>query len=299
MYWHILGAGAIGCLWAAQLCQAGHPVSLILRNPSRLDSFDGQLTLEHDGQCRSFQLAGCLADSCGPIDRLLLTTKAYDVVEALHGVAHQLRPGAQIVLLHNGMGPQQQVPELYPAQQVWSATSTDGAWLREPFHVVWAGRGETRIGRFDAPGEAQLPDGLDGLELQLLADPAIELSLWRKLAINCAINPLTALHGCRNGELLSTPQIHRQMQQVCAEIEQLCQQRQLKLFPDGVLAAAEQVARGTAANYSSMLQDRRNGRRTEIDYITGYLLDSARQLGLALPENERLFKQFNSKKTNR
>lgn len=292
MHWHILGAGAIGCLWAAQLRQAGHSVSLILRNQPRLDSFAGQVTLEHDGHCQPFQLDACLAEHCGPIDRLLLTTKAYDVLEALHGVAQQLQPGARIVLLHNGMGPQQQVSGLYPAQQVWAATSTDGAWLREPFHTVWAGRGETRIGRLEGSAEPALPDGLDGLALNLRADPAIELSLWRKLAINCAINPLTALHDCRNGKLLSTPQYHRQMRQLCAEIEQLCQQRRLRLFPDGVLAAAEQVARSTAANFSSMLQDRRNGRRTELDYITGYLLENARQLGLRLPANEQLFKQL-------
>lgn len=49
------------------------------------------------------------------------------------------------------------------------------------------------------------------------------------------------------------------------------------------------IIHSTASNYSSMLQDIRNKRRTEIDYITGYLIKQARAHGLSTPENDRLY----------
>lgn len=91
--------------------------------------------------------------------------------------------------------------------------------------------------------------------------------LWRKLALNCAINPLTVLYQCRNGEL----QAHQcEVATLCAELGELlecCGQ------PDAALDLqheVERVIQATAANYSSMYQDVAAGRRTEISYLLGY-----------------------------
>ena len=59
--------------------------------------------------------------------------------------------------------------------------------------------------------------------------------------------------------------------------------------PENLLFYVHQVIESTAENISSMLQDIRAQRRTEIDYITGFLLKRARAHGLAVPENARLF----------
>ncbi len=229
-----------------------------------------------------------LADHPEPIHHLLVTTKAYDVQSALSGLRSRLAQGAQLVLLHNGMGPQQWALQHFSQQQVWAATSTDGAWLRQPGHVVFAGQGETRLGRFDTPQDSSLAAQLQGLALNIVADPTIEHSLWRKLAINCAINPLTALHDCRNGELASNPDWRAEMAELCHEIDSLLLNLQLPLFTNGLLPVALQVAQATGQNYSSMLQDVRHQRQTEIDYITGFLCQRASEAGISAGKNEQL-----------
>ena len=104
--------------------------------------------------------------------------------------------------------------------------------------------------------------------------------LWRKLALNCAINPLTVLHDCRNGELRQ----HR------AQLAALCNELSRLLAACGQHAAAEElesdvwrVVEATAANYSSMHQDVRLGRRTEIAYLLGHACTTADALGVAVP----------------
>ncbi len=291
-HWHILGAGAIGCLWAAHLAKAGHQVTLILRNAEKLALFkqSGGITLENDSGNEQFPVTACIATDCPPIDNLLVTTKAYDTQSALQPVRHAIHPDSQVVVMQNGMGAQQQAAKQLSPSPVWAASTTDGAWLREPFLVVFAGRGETRVGPLSSHELPTIPTAMTpSAELKLLADPAIELSLWRKLAINCAINPLTAHFDCRNGALVEDEEKHQMMAQLCGEIEQVASALKLDLFPHGVLAQAEAVAQATGANYSSMLQDVRNRRQTEIDFITGYLLKQAEQLDLELPLNQQLY----------
>lgn len=292
-HWHILGAGSIGCLWAAHLAKAGHRVSLILRSPERLDTFaeKGAVILESDETHRQFPVDACLPENCGPISHLLITTKAYDTLPALEPIAGQLTQDACVVVMQNGMGAQQEAAAHLSPINVWAASTTDGAWLKVPFHVVFAGKGETKVGPLlqATPALPTIPAELSPSDLTLVADEQIALSLWRKLAINCAINPLTAYYNCRNGELVDDPEKFQHMNRVCAEIDQLCQQLDLQLFDGPAIQQAEAVARATGANFSSMLQDVRHQRKTELDYITGYLLQQAKQVGLTLPENQALY----------
>ena len=294
--WHLLGAGAIGCLWACQLRLIGHPVSLIVRNTEGLARFTKPLSLEGLSRADSLTLEAQTADTDQPIRQLLVCTKSYDSVEAIRSIHPRLAEGACVVLLQNGMGQQQQVRELFDRTsgsnriRLYAATTTEGAYLENHnnrLRLVHAGRGESWYGPINSAAEQQGPLPLAELfELPIGGDydPQISARLWQKLAINAAINGLTALHRCRNGELASNPDYHCQMAQLCAEIEQLGQ----PLFNQPLIERATAVAQATADNYSSMLQDVRNHRRTEIDFINGFICHEAERIGLTLPYNRQL-----------
>ena len=115
---------------------------------------------------------------------------------------------------------------------------------------------------------------------------------WRKLAVNCVINPLTALYGCRNGDLQRYPE---QIETLCREVASVMAMEGYHTSCEGLMQYVMDVIHSTADNVSSMLQDIRNQRHTEIDYITGYLLRRARSHGLTLPENARLFELIKRK----
>lgn len=300
MHWYILGAGAIGRLWACLFEHSDRPATLLLRN---------QAALEHWQQCGSIELleaprkqyctprAELLTDS-DPIDHLLVTTKAYDTLTALQAIQPRLRPGCEIVLLQNGMGQQQAAQALLPDCRFWAATTTAGAWREPPNRLHCISRGETLIGALTA-APPELPSGWERLPLPLTPCDDMLSALWRKLAINCAINPLTAVEGCRNGELLQQPGRLQLLRQVCAEVEQVARAAGITLFETPLHRQAEAVARATGDNLSSMLQDVRHNRPTEIEHITGYLCNRAEELGVATPLNLRLLQQVRALTTAR
>lgn len=293
MHWYILGAGAIGRLWACLFEQAAVPTTLILRDTAALSRWQqsGNIELHEAGNTQYCAPSAASSDSTAPIQHLLVTTKAYDTLTALHAIQPRLQPGSQIVLLQNGMGQQEAALELLPDCSLWAATTTAGAWREPPNRLHCISRGETVIGPLSAAAPT-LPDGWDRLPLTLTGCTDIRPVLWRKLAINCAINPLTAIEHCRNGELMSDPHRIQRLRDICAEVERVARAVGIELFKEPLHQRAEAVARATGENLSSMLQDVRHRRQTEIEQITGYLCQQARRYGVATPCNDALLQQI-------
>lgn len=298
MSWHILGAGSLGSLWAARLARAGVPVQLILRDPQRLQAYHqaGGLTLIEQDQARLYPVAAQTPDSTQPIQRLLLACKAYDAEAAMAQLAPRLVPGAELILLQNGLGSQDRVALQVPQARCILASSTEGAFRERDFRVVFAGHGHTWLGD---PREPTPPAWLNELEQSgIVHDWSLDIlgRLWRKLALNCAINPLTVLHDCRNGGLRDHP---AEIASLCAELGELLQRCGQGEAAHDLHEEVLRVIQATAANYSSMHQDVSQGRRTEIAYLLGYACAAAQRHRLTLPHlqalHERLLAHLNAR----
>ena len=280
--WHILGAGSMGTLWAARLARAGLPVTLILRNAARLHAYEAAhgLTLVEGEQTHLLPVTAQLPEADEPIERLLLTCKAYDAEHAIAQIAHRLQPGADVVLLQNGLGSQQAVAARVPQVRCIFASSTEGAFRENDWRVVFAGAGHTWLGD-NSQGDA--PHWLEDLQRSHIAhewSPTILSRLWRKLALNCAINPLTVLYNCRNGGL----QAHRaEVDTLCDELAALLKRCDQAEAADNLNTEVHRVIQATANNYSSMHQDVAQGRRTEVSYLLGYACEAAHQRQFAAP----------------
>ncbi|WP_065258536.1 putative 2-dehydropantoate 2-reductase [Pseudomonas bananamidigenes] len=285
--WHILGAGSLGTLWATRLARAGLPVRLILRDIDRLHDYAtaGGLTLVEQGIASTYVIPGETPDSPGPIRRLLVACKAYDAESAVAAVVHRLAPDAELILLQNGLGSQEAVAALVPQLRCISASSTEGAFRDGDWRVVFAGHGYTWLG--DA-GHPVAPIWLDDLEAAKIPhewSADILTRLWRKLALNCAINPLTVLHDCRNGGL---QQHHCEVATLCAELTELLERCGQPAAADNLQQEVERVIHATAANFSSMYQDVANRRRTEISYLLGHACKVAQRHQISLPHLQQL-----------
>ena len=283
--WHILGAGAIGGLFATRLARAGADCQLLLRDAQQERC---TLSIEENGTVEQVSLRCGPVDDGAPIARLLVTTKAHQALAALASVQQRLDRDASVVLMINGMGLAEEIRQRLPGSRIYCGTTTEGAYRRSRRHIVHAGRGSTLLG---SPVGAPKPEWFrlwEIADLDCRWTDDIDAALWHKLAINCAINPLTALHRCRNGELVADPDLHRAMNALCDEIAAVSRQLGYEDTANELHAVAAQVAAATASNRSSMLQDVAAGQPTEIDYITGYLVARAGALGLSVPRNRAL-----------
>ncbi len=298
-HWHVLGAGAMGCLWAARLWQHAPlqgRVALLLRSAEALANYrqHGGLTLEAPAGGVLLQApvpAELLSAPGAALRNLLVATKSQDVAAALASVQHRLDASTRIVLLQNGVRVQREITAQYGPSRVWCLSTSHGAWRRSPWHVVHAGAGTAWLGQLEGGDATQTRALLALLPAQAMhigLDAQIATRLWQKFAVNCAVNALTVVHDCRNGELLQRPAARQALDALIGEIAALLHALpEVPALPD-LHALVQEVLTATAANVSSTLQDVRAGRATELAHLNAYLLTLAAQHALAAPLNAQL-----------
>jgi len=279
----VLGAGSLGMLWAGRLAAGGWTATLILRNQSSLEAYAraGGIRISQSQQQTLFKLPAQTAETPEPIGRLILACKAYDAEAAIASVSHRLSAKSTVLLLQNGLGSQSAVAAQIPETRCILLSSTEGAFRDGDFSVNFVGQGHNWLGD---PKNPHPPDWL--YELNQAGIPhewssAIAARLWRKLAVNCTINPLCVLHNCRNGGLLQYPD---EVAGICRELGSLLELSIDSEAADGLLEEVQQIILATADNYCSMLQDVQRQQRTEISFLLGFACAQAQRKGLRAPQ---------------
>jgi len=292
----IVGAGALGSLFGGLLARAGAEVSLY--NPSNVEHIwaiarEG-LRLERDGE--SFQIAveaRTTPEDLSQADWVGIFVKAHQTGRAMAEIGPKISPRAWVFSLQNGVGMESEILQFISKERFVRGVTSQGATLLGPGRVRWAGVGPTKLGRWEGPLTPEIEALREllcraGIETEF--SESIERLLWEKLLINCAINPLTAIFDRPNGALLEDVQLREIAREVVRETLRVARAHGVVLSEAEAIERVEAVAAKTARNISSMLQDVRRGRPTEIDYINGAVVREGARLGIPTPLNLLLVK---------
>lgn len=291
----VLGAGAIGCLFAAALAQAGRDVTLLLRSGNAAAN-QLRFTALGEEQAQALQLpVRAMDDLTAAPDIVLVCTKAQQVVPALKSIPPPWLEHSQWVLMHNGMGVLEQLPADLRTAPIFSAVTSQAAYREQALTVRHTGRGATMLGaslNANVDDAAAVTAILNTDLCPLEAVPDIELMQWRKLAVNCALNPLTALFECSNGEVGEHPVAAPLQQRLSTEIQAVGAAIGGEFALPALDAQLQAVMTATYHNRNSMRCDIEAGVATEIDYINGYLLRRAEQLEVAVPTHREMVQRI-------
>lgn len=285
----IIGFGAIGCLLSSQIPSLVKIYAL----PSNPKLNNVHFQLDTGSQSNQFSFPVWQDEF---LDVVIICCKATQSLSALDLWQHAISKQSQIVLFQNGMGQHELVSTRFPNNAIFAASTTEGAFKKNPHHIIHAGQGITQWGLYSGPivlsNQALKLDISQFKGLHQSSDN-ISSVLLAKLALNAVINPLTVKYNCLNGELINNPTIKIELKKLCSETEDFYKAMQWHLdfnITERVIVVAE----STASNISSMLQDVRAQRETEIDYINGYLLSKSELINYQLPEHQKLFTYIKS-----
>jgi 2-dehydropantoate 2-reductase len=272
----IVGPGALGCLFAARLHQAGARVHLVDYRPDRAERLaESGIRVERDGELRTERPAVTTHVPVG-MDLVIVLTKAY----ATPGL--RFPPEVPVLTLQNGLGNVETLCTIVGSARVMAGSTAEAATLLGEGHVRHVAPGRTCFGAWTSCGTAE-PLALlvrAGFDAEVTEAPG--QLIWEKVAVNAAINPLTAILNVPNGTLLELPEIRALMRDLVVEAAKVAATEGYR-FEKSLVELAEEVCHATAGNISSMLQDIRNGKRTEIDAISGEILRRAQLAALPSP----------------
>lgn len=282
----IVGPGALGRLLALHLIDV---VPVVLSGRHTLPEEQALTTPDGEQHTRRLTLFRVNELPPTPPAFLHLTTKAYAAQAAYTAVMERLSTTPILVLWQNGYQSQPLLARRHPGP-VLCASTTEGAWLEGDMGVVHAGRGRTYVGDL-ANQHGQYCHALAALLNQAgLAAEAVDdihTRLWHKLAVNAAINPLTARFRIRNGQLREAA-FRSQVEQIVDEVAAIMMAEGITAPQAGWHGLVWQVVEATASNRASMLQDVLAGRPVEREAILGPLLDAARRHAITAPQLNKL-----------
>jgi 2-dehydropantoate 2-reductase len=213
----------------------------------------------------------------------LVLVKSWQTERVAVQLADCLAEDGLALTLQNGMGNRELLAGALGLPRVALGVTTTGATLLGPGLARAGGEGvisveaHPRLGRLEA--------ALTGAGFKVHVVNDADALVWGKLVINAAINPLTALLRVPNGELLQRPAAHKIMGVLAQEAAAVAIAKGVHLPFEDAVCAAEEVARKTAGNHSSMFQDIRRGAPTEIDAICGAITQMGEKLGVSTPVN--------------
>ena len=282
----IVGTGALATLFAARLTQAGQNVTMLGTWQAGLDALrsNGVRLVDTHGNEQKFRVQ--VTDKpreCVGTKHAIVLVKAWQTERAARQLAESLAEDGLALTLQNGLGNYETLTQSLGLNRVALGSTTTGATLLGPGLVRPGGEGVISIGRNLAIGLLEAALKSARFNVQLVEDA--QSLVWGKLVVNAAINPLTALLKIPNGELLERPSAREIMGVLATEAASVARAENIDLPFDDPVAAVEEVARKTAANHSSMLQDVLRGARTEIDAICGAIVKTAERHKLDVPVN--------------
>jgi 2-dehydropantoate 2-reductase len=299
----ILGTGALAILFAARLSAKGTPVTLLGTWKDGLAALqrDGARLIIENGDKDGNELALPLhatddPAACRGARLALVLVKAWQTERAAAQLNECLSADGLAMTLQNGLGNREILSRFLGASRVGLGVSTYGATLLGPGLARSGGEGTISVE--EHPRLGTLAGILKNAGFRMESVPDARALVWGKLVISTAINPLTALLGVPNGVLLERPGARALMADLARETAVVAQSLGLQLpFADAV-ASVEQVARQTATNHSSMLQDVQRGAPTEIDAICGAVVRTAQEIGVPVPVNRVMWQLISAIASN-
>lgn len=293
----VIGQGAIGLLWYHSLSEIGHDVELMCS--SRVKQIPEVMEFtDIKGQTTQSIITPASMHSLTNASIVLLCLKAYQVEAALVQYMPAISKDAAIILCHNGMLSTEKVIPLVKSHRLFQLLTSHGCLKNNNFSITHTGLGQSQLGHIYSPQLSKV--GIKENTLQKLLDKALPTVTqhnditqlqWLKLAVNCVINPITALNDIDNGEIAKA-QYQQQVRDLCNEIALVAARQQVLLHPKSLVALVYQVAENTAKNCSSMRADLLNKRKTENEYINGFIHRLSIEHHLRCPTNAHLYQQI-------
>jgi 2-dehydropantoate 2-reductase len=281
----VIGAGAVGCYYGGLLLKAGHDVTFIGRQP-HVDAINAHGLLLDTSTFKGHLAAKAAtdADALAPPDLVLVCVKSADTEQAGRSLAGRLRPETSVLSLQNGVD---NAPRLaaVTGHEVIPVVVYVGSEMAGPGHVRHHGGGDLAIGASAA--SETLAQTLQAAGIRTTISDDIDVTLWSKLIINCAFNALSAVAGISYGPMLEVEgarDVVTRAVQEAASVARACG----VAIADDIIEQILKIPAAMPNQKSSTAQDLARGKRSEIDFLNGYVVRKGAELGISTPTNHAL-----------
>ena len=310
----IVGQGAIGLLWYHHLQQLlnqdndfkKHDIYLLsskksnhLKSNTKNDHY---YFTDYSNSVHTGLIQYANNSSIQNADIIIMCVKSFQISSALNKFSTILKKQSSIILAHNGMGTINELPDdIINKHNIYTLLMTHGCLRTAPYSITHTGIGVSDMGLLAGVPNSEQPNSLIHLLNSALPEVSFHQDIlnkqWVKLAVNCIINPITALYNIENGKTNNNEFVPL-IRKLIREIIEVAASQNLLLDENTLINTVKEVAKTTEKNSSSMRCDILAKRRTEIDYINGYIHRLGIEFSVATPVNTKMWQSVKNLENN-
>ncbi|MBF0275007.1 MAG: ketopantoate reductase family protein [Nitrospinae bacterium] len=291
----VVGSGAVGCYYGSKLQQAGFDVTFLARgkrynylkeNPLIVESFLGDYTVK-----------GKFIDAVTneKPDFILFTTKSYDIKEACESIKKAVTTSTTIISFINGTESEKVIAEFFPKNDIIGGIAFIGAELNKEFILSHTAAGFILIGDCEVSKVStrsyklnEIADFFIQGNINCKISDNIYQDFWNKMLWNTGFNGLCAITGMTSKLLLEFPETRKTVIGLMKECKRVAIASGIHITDEMIQKNIEITEKVSGDVTPSMLQDKRNGKKMEIDIINGKVVALGKELGVQTPLNETI-----------
>jgi 2-dehydropantoate 2-reductase len=299
----VVGAGAMGSIFGARFHQAGHETVLVDVAQSLVDTInaEGVAVVRGDDETVTRVPATTEPETVGPVDIVVFFTKCYHTSAAAESARPLVGPDTVIASLQNGWGNGDVLAAAYPPGQVVVGVTYNSGLLQGPGRVLHPAEQPTLVGSFSDGGDGatRLAEALESGGLATSVASPVRPEIWKKLILNAATLPASALTGMTAGALGTSQDMLDLVSETTREAVAVARALGYEIDFDERIGTILGLVEKAGPTKASMLQDVEAVRRTEIDVINGAVVRAADEVGVAVPINRALMQLIKGWETQR
>lgn len=299
----VMGSGSVGSLFGGLIASEKFDVLLVGRK-SHVDKIN-ESGLKIKGLINRIvsvksvdtipQAKEILTKSKQKIDYIFFTTKAHQTETAAKQILSIVNSETVLISIQNGIGTEDILRKVFPENTVLRGITTIGVCKPEPGVVDFTGEGKTYIG-YQSTAEDQkarkIVEIMKKSDIDAFIESNIQGAVFTKTIVNCALNPLTAIHQVKNKEIYDQITLRNQATTLAEEAWAVTKALKIKLLTDDPIKMTFDIIKRTGENTSSMLTDILNKRKTEIDFLNGKIISLGLEEGITVSNNQEIYSKI-------
>lgn len=287
----VIGSGTMGQLFGAKL-SLSNEVTMICRRKQLADLINDEGIIIKDSDKQTVYKPNATTTPLGHFDLVILLTKAYDAKNALNMYKEIIDDKTLILSLMNGAGHENVLPD-----GSLLGITQDGAYRTKDNYVVHSGKGLTTFGRVSG-NNLDLDCVVDafnkaGFKTELSKD--IKYSIWHKLMINASSSVLSGILGVKQGDVYTNPDAFEVCKDLIREICEASEKEGIHFDEDEQIERLKNHLINNPDGYTSIYSDLKNGRKTEVDVISGTVYNTGLKHGLDLKTHKLMIAMVHAK----
>lgn len=222
----------------------------------------------------------------------MIFTKGVNTYSAIDSARHLIGPKTCALSVQNGLGNAETIASVVAPDRIFVGMTNLSADLVKPGVVRSQGEGHIELWTYNDKECAELiviANALQGSGFSCYVGPQTKISIWEKVAFNAALNAICAISHQAVGNIENSEHGRTLAFETIKEAVSVAKCDGVDAQEDRVISAVQYAFYNQPQHKPSMLQDVEAGRRTEIDFINGAIIERGRKNGIQTPFNETLF----------